>query len=66
MIEEDLKSDMTVTLALCVRCGAPEPEDKHFLSVYGFCEDCHKKFVPHLRRLIGRFINEHKTAKLEK
>lgn len=39
----------------CIRCGVAEPADRHWASVYGFCDECHAEFLPQLRTLIKKF-----------
>lgn len=41
---------------ICERCNRVNHTDKYWSSVYGFCDRCHKLFIPLLRELRTGFI----------
>lgn len=42
--------------ARCRKCRKKESQLKIPLSVYGFCNKCHLKFLPYLRDAIQKFL----------
>jgi hypothetical protein len=47
----------------CRRCGKKESKDRRWSSVYGFCNKCHDRFMPYLRKAQEDFIRSHRIRK---
>jgi hypothetical protein len=54
-IAERIASPPAPEAPRCVRCSKVNDTEKTWASVYGFCDECHAEFLPHLRDLIHEF-----------